>query len=320
MNVAILGAAGNIGARLLEHLPKLPVTKLRLFAGPEHLGKVAHFKNTPIRFEGLTDAAVEGSQLVFNFTDDATFVPKFVKAGATVIDHSTVSRMDPSIPSVVVGVNSHEVRNHRGIVATPNCATVQLALALKPLHDAFTLRRVVVTTLQAVSGAGATAEMEFEDETRSLIFDDRVFKREIFPKQLSMNVIPRIGAIREDGSTVEEFETAEEIRRLFRANVTATCLRVPVKNAHAESVTVEFEKPVTRASAIRVLREASGLSVAEDEIPTPAEVSGRGEVYIGRIRQDGTVPSGLSLWVVADNLLRGTALNALGIAEILVKQ
>jgi aspartate-semialdehyde dehydrogenase len=320
VDVAIVGAAGTIGRRLIEELgaSALAVKRLKLFDAPAHLGKVAHFRNAPIRIESLTDAAAAGVQLAIGFGDDDAWVPKFVKAGAVAIDHSTASRTNAGIPLVVAGVNDADIRKHQGVVASPNCATVPLALALKPLHDRFTIRRVVVTTLQAVSGAGGVEELEHE--TRSLILDDRVFKRAIFDRPIAFNVLPSIGKIGADGTSVEERETSAELSRLLPdVQVSATCLRVPVKNAHGESIHVEFSKPVTRASALEALRGAPRI-VLEDQGATPAEVSGRGEVYVGRVRQDLTVSSGLALWVVADNLRRGTALNAVEIAEVLFRQ
>jgi aspartate-semialdehyde dehydrogenase len=328
VNVAVVEATGLVGPKIVEALAhrNFPVDTLRLFAAPTQLGKVLHFRNAAIRLEPLTDEAVRGAQLAFFFASDNVcqeWVPKFVGQGATVIDHSTASRLDPKIPTVVAGVNSQDVRKHRGVIATPNCATVQLALALKPLHDAFTIRRAVITTFQAASGAGAQGIADLEDEARSLVFDDRVFKREVFPRQLAMNVIPQIPQKKAfvNGETIEEKETAAELGRLLPGvKVAVTCVRVGVKNAHAASVNLEFERPVK--APLDVLRNAPHMVLKEkdEEFPTPAEVSGRGEVFVGRVRQDHTVSSGLSLWVVADNLLRGTSLNAVEIAEILVEQ
>lgn len=332
MRVAIVGATGAVGRKFIECLERrnFPVTEIRLYASPQSLGKVLHFRNTPVRVEALAEP-LRGVDLALFSAGAAVsreWAPRFAAAGAVVVDNSSAWRMDPEVPLVVPEVNPQEIARHRGIIANPNCSTIQLVLALKPLHDRWRVRRVVVSTYQAVSGAGARASAELEHEVRSWVHDDRVFRRQVFPRPIAFNLIPQIPqkeAFLDDGFTVEERKMIDETRKILgdpSIRVAPTCVRVPVRNAHSEAVAVETEGPISVREACEAWRSWPGLALRErsDEFPTPVEVSGKDEVFVGRIRQDPSVEHGLLFWVVADNLLKGAALNAVQIAERLVSR
>ena len=237
--------------------------------------------------------------------------------------------MDPDVPLVVPEVNAHDIPLHKkkGIIANPNCSTIGMVVVLKPLHDRAKIRRVVVSTYQAVSGAGARAVAEFEEETRSTIFKDGLSKRSIFPRQIAFNCIPMIpqkDAFQPNGYTTEEEKMIHETKKILgdpAIKVAPTCVRVPVANVHSESVNLETEKKLTAAEAVELLRKAPGVVVCakQEEFPTPAEVSGKDDTYVGRIREDWTVANGLHLWLCSDNILKGAALNAVQIAEVMIR-
>ena len=254
------------------------------------------------------------------------FAPRAAAAGAIVIDKSSAFRMDPDVPLVVPEVNAEALRGftRKRMVATPNCSTIQMVLALKPLHDAATIRRVVVSTYQSVSGAGKAAMDELFSQTRAIFVNDPV-EPEIFPKQIAFNVIPHIDAFLDSGDTKEEFKMVAETKKIIdhKIKVTATCVRVPVFIGHAEAIWVEFENDMDEADARKILQKAPGISVVDHREPggyiTPLECAGEDKVYISRIRQDATVDNGISFWCVGDNLRKGAALNAVQIAETMVK-
>src|SRR6185503_11557454 len=253
------------------------------------------------------------------------FAPRAAKAGAVVIDNTSRWRMEPDVPLVVPEVNPAAIAQYekRGIIANPNCSTIQMVVALKPLHDLARIRRVVVATYQSVSGAGRAAMDELFSQTRSIYVNDPI-KPEQLTKQIAFNVIPHIDVFMGDGSTKEEWKMAVETRKILDPDiaVTATCVRVPVFIGHAEAVNVEFARPISEERARRALQDAPGVIVldhrADGGYVTPAEAVGEDAVYVSRIRRDTTVPHGLNLWVVSDNLRKGAALNAVQIAELLV--
>jgi aspartate-semialdehyde dehydrogenase len=254
----------------------------------------------------------------------AKYAPKAAARGCVVIDNTSQFRMDPDVPLVVPEVNPQAIAQHtkRGIIANPNCSTIQMVVALKPLHDLARIKRVVVATYQSVSGAGREAMDELFTQTRGIYVNDPV-KRERFTKQIAFNCIPHIDVFMDDGSTKEEWKMVVETRKILDPDiaVTATCVRVPVFIGHAEAVNLEFERPVTEEEAREALREAPGVTVidhrADEGYVTPVEAAGDDPVYVSRIRRDPTVPNGLNLWVVSDNLRKGAALNAVQIAEVL---
>ncbi|HEX9489126.1 MAG TPA: aspartate-semialdehyde dehydrogenase, partial [Stellaceae bacterium] len=256
----------------------------------------------------------------------AVHAPRAVKAGAIVIDNTSQFRMDPDVPLVVAEVNPQAIAHYkkRGIIANPNCSTIQMVVALKPLHDLARIKRVVVATYQSVSGAGREAMDELFNQTRSIYVNDPV-KKEHFTKQIAFNAIPHIDVFMDDGSTREEWKMAAETRKILDPGiaVTATCVRIPVFIGHAEAVNIEFERPISEEQARAALKSAPGISVidhrADEGYVTPQESAGEDPVYVSRIRKDPTVAHGLNLWVVADNLRKGAALNAVQIAEILAR-
>lgn len=328
MKVAIVGATGAVGRKFIECLEKrnFPVDQLKLYASAKSLGKVLHFKGAPIRVDELKPDVVNGHDVaLFSAGSDISkqYAPLFAKAGAVIVDNSSAFRMEKDVPLVVPEVNGHEINKHKGIIANPNCSTIGLVMALKPLHDKFRIKRVVVTTFQAVSGAGAKAIFELENETRSLIYNDKVFKREVFPRQIAFNAIPQIpqkNAFADEGYSTEEIKMINETKKILgdeTVKVSPTCVRVAVINVHSESVNIETEKPVLPQQAIEALKTFPGVLVKEkqEDYPTPVEVSGRDEVFVGRIRRDPSTQNGLNMWVVSDNVLKGAALNAVQIAE-----
>jgi aspartate-semialdehyde dehydrogenase len=256
----------------------------------------------------------------------AVHAPRAAKAGAIVIDNTSQFRMDPDVPLVVPEVNPEAIVDYkkRGIIANPNCSTMQMVVALKPLHDLARIKRIVVSTYQSVSGAGREAMDELFNQTRSVYVNDPV-KKEHFTKQIAFNVIPHIDIFMDDGSTKEEWKMAAETRKILDPDiaVTATCVRVPVFIGHAEAVNIEFDSPISEAQARAVLKSAPGITVidhrADEGYVTPQESAGEDAVFVSRIRKDPTVAHGLNLWIVSDNLRKGAALNAVQIAELLAR-
>ncbi len=329
---AVVGATGAVGLKFIECLEKrdFPVSELVLYASLKSEGKVLHFRGKPLRILGLTQDRIQKFDFAFFSAGSGIskeYAPLFAREGAVVIDNSSAWRMDPTVPLVVPEVNSRDAATHRGIIANPNCSTIQMVVALKPIHDAARVLRVVVSTYQAISGAGGRALEEFEGEVRSAVTGDGLSKRSIFPRPMAFNAVPQIpqkDAFEPDGYTVEERKMIEETKKIMgdpSIRISPTCVRIPVKNGHSESVNVETERKLTAAEAVAVLRKAPGIVVSEraQDFPTPAEISGRGETFVGRVREDWTVPNGLHFWVVADNILKGAALNAVQIAETLVR-
>ena len=331
--VAIVGATGAVGLKFIECIEqrKFPCSEVVLYASKNSEGKVLHVNGKPHRIVGLTPQKVEKFDFAFFSAGSGIskeYAPLFAKKGAVVVDNSSAWRMDKDTPLVVPEVNPHDIAKHKGIIANPNCSTIQMVVALKPIHDAAKIKRVVVSTYQAVSGAGGRALEEFENEVHAMEMKTSAPKRSIFPRQIAFNAlaqIPQKDAFLPNGYTTEETKMIEETKKIMgdpNIRVSPTCVRIPVKNSHSESVNLETEKKLTAADAVALLKKAPGVVVCEkqEDFPTPAEVSGRGETFVGRIREDWTVPNGLHLWVVADNILKGAALNAVQIAEVIIQK
>lgn len=330
--VAILGATGAVGKESLEILEErnFPLAGLRLFASKRSAGEVMTCQGKEWTVEELTESSsFAGVDFAFISATDAIskeYGPRLGAAGVIVIDDSGVFRMDPQVPLVVPEVNAAALRSlPRGIVSIPNCTTTPLVMALKPLHDAVGVKRVVVTTFQSVSGTGAAAMDELLDQTRALMAFREV-KAEVYPYQIAFNLLPHIGSFSESGECSEEVKIVRETRKILDApklRVTSTTVRVPVLRCHSESINVELEKPLTPNEARAALAAMPGVLVYDDPLkklyPMPLDATGKDEVYVGRIREDESVTNGLNLWVVSDNLRKGAALNAVQIAECLVQ-
>src|SRR2546421_5762452 len=331
--VAVVGATGNVGREILTTLAErnFPADEVVALASSASAGREVSFGEDEIlKIQALDTYDFRGVDIVLSSPGSkvsAVFAPRAAKAGAVVIDNTSCFRMEPDVPLVVPEVNPEAIAHYRkrGIIANPNCSTIQMVMALKPLHDLARMKRVVVATYQSVWGAGRAAMDELFNQTRAIYVNDPI-KPEHLTKQIAFNVIPHIDVFMDDGSTKEEWKMMVETRKILDPDiaVTATCVRVPVFIGHAEAVNVEFERPLTADRARTALRNTPGIIVidhrADEGYVTPAEAVGEDAVYVSRIRRDPTVPHGLSLWVVADNLRKGAALNAVQIAEILAAE
>jgi aspartate-semialdehyde dehydrogenase len=333
--VAVVGATGNVGREMLRILAEreFPVGEVVALASERSIGSEVSFgEDEVLKVRDLATFDFRGTDIVLSSPGakvSAQYAPKAAAAGAVVIDNTSYFRMEPDVPLVVPEVNPGAIANHRnrGIIANPNCSTIQLVVALKPLHDLSPIKRVVVATYQSVSGAGKAAMDELFNQTRG-IFVNQPWRdhREKFTKQIAFNVIPHIDVFLDDGSTKEEWKMAVETRKIMSGDiqVSATCVRVPVFIGHAEAVNLEFLRPIKTEQAREALRHAPGVGLIDfrhDEgYVTPAECAGEDAVYVSRIRRDPTVKNGLNLWVVADNLRKGAALNAVQIAELLIER
>jgi aspartate-semialdehyde dehydrogenase len=331
-NVAVVGATGAVGEQLREILEEreFPVGELRLLASERSAGQLLPFHGRQIRVDILKEDSFEDIDIgLFSAggSVSAKFAPIAVAAGAVVIDNTAHFRMEPDIPLVVPEVNAKEISKYkaRGIIANPNCSTIQMVVALKPIHDAARIKRVVVSTYQSVSGAGRKAMVELSHQVAAL-FNGKEIEKEKFPHQIAFNCIPHIDVFLDSGYTKEEWKMINETRKILNEPnlpVTATTVRVPVFCSHSESVNVETVVKLSAAETKRILREAPGVVLAdvpeENIYPMAIEAVGKDATYVGRIREDNSVANGLNLWVVADNLRKGAALNAVQIAEILIR-
>ena len=329
--VAVVGATGAVGREILTTLSEreFPADDVVALASERSVGaRVSFGEDQELEVQDLARFDFKGRDIVLSSPGakvSAEHTPRAAKAGAVVIDNTSHFRMDPDVPLVVPEVNPDAIAGYqrRHIIANPNCSTIQLVVALKPLHDLARIKRVVVATYQAVSGAGKDAMDELFNQTRG-VFMNHPARPDIFPKQIAFNAIPHIDAFMEDGSTKEEWKMMVETKKILdpAIKVHATCVRVPVFIGHAEAITVEFETPISEEEAREVLRDAPGIALiyrpAEESYVTPVECAGEDPVFVSRVRTDPTVEHGLSLWVVADNLRKGAALNAVQIAEHLV--
>lgn len=322
--VAVVGATGVVGRMMIKVLEQrnFPLGELVLFASRSSAGKEMEFRGQKIKVRELNEENIKNANVdyaLFSAGSDVSrdFAPVFAECGAVAIDNSRYWRMDPKVPLVVPEVNPEAAFAHNGIIANPNCSTIQAVVALKPLHDAFKIKRIVYTTYQAVSGAGRQG---LEDLKNGL--DGLPPKK--FPHPIANNIIPHIDTFDADGYTGEEMKMVHETRKILgddSLKITATTARVPVYYGHSESINIEFFKPVTRESALEVLRNAEGIVLCDDVsknvYPMPLDCEGTDEVYVGRVRRDFSVDNGLNIWVVADNIRKGAASNTVQIAELL---
>ncbi|WP_160671474.1 aspartate-semialdehyde dehydrogenase [Clostridium sp. C8-1-8] len=325
-NVAIVGATGNVGRKFIEILAErnFPIKNLYLFASKRSAGKTMKFKDSDYVVEELCDENIKNKEIdfaLFSAGGDASleFAPKFAEIGAVAIDNSSAWRMDPKVPLVVPEVNPEDIAWHTGIIANPNCSTIQAVVALKPLYDTYGIKRIVYSTYQAVSGAGLQGILDLQDGIKG-----EAPKK--FPYPIAGNILPHIDIFTEDGYTKEEIKMIKETRKILHnedLKVTATTARVPVLNSHSESINVELLKDFDIKEVITLLDNSKGIVVYDDtksnKYPTPLQVDGKDDVYVGRIRRDFSIDNGLNLWVVADNIRKGAALNAVQIAELMIK-
>ena len=335
--VAVVGATGNVGREMLQTLAErnFPVDEVVALASQRSAGGDVSFgEEEVLKVQRLDTFNFKGIDIVLSSAGakvSADFAPRASAAGAVIIDNTSYFRMDPDVPLIVPEVNAHVLdeymaRNDRkNIIANPNCSTAQLVVALKPLHDFATIKRVVVATYQSVSGAGKDAMDELFSQTKAVYTNSELINKK-FPKRIAFNVIPEIDVFMEDGYTKEEWKMMMETKKILdpKIRLTATCVRVPVFVGHSEAVNIEFANPITADEARDILRNAPGCLVIDKREPggyvTPYEAAGEDATYISRIREDNTVENGLSLWCVSDNLRKGAALNAVQIAECLINR
>ena len=329
MNIAIVGATGNVGRKILEVLEKkeLSIDNLYLLASSRSAGSKINFLGNEHEVLNLETFDFSRVKITF-FAAGGKISEKFAEKAAEhslVIDNSSFYRMDPDVPLIVPQVNSDHLNNiKKNIIANPNCSTAQLVIALKPLHDLFTIKRIVVSTYQSVSGGGKAPMDELIDQTR-LSLDQKKVESKNFTKQIAFNIIPHIDVFSDDGYTKEELKMTNETKKILDSKIelTATCVRLPVLVSHSESVNIELEKPFTLEKVREALDNFEGCKVVDERSDggyiTPLEAEGRDETFISRIREDKTLNNGLNMWIVSDNLLRGAALNAVEIAEKLIK-
>lgn len=329
-NIAVVGATGAVGVEILRVLERrtFPVASLKLLASKRSVGKTLEFNGKPHKVEELAADAFKGVDIAF-FSAGATrsreFIPAAKAAGAVVIDNSSAFRMDPTTPLVVPEVNPGDLRKHKGVIANPNCTAAILAVAVWPIHQAVGIRRIVVSTYQSASGAGAAAMRELEDQAHEFA-EGKEITRSVFPHQIAFNVFSHNTKVADNGYNEEENKVVEETRKMFHAPdlpIVPTCIRVPVLRAHSESIVLELEAPMSPEEARAILSRAPGVKIVDDpaanHFPMPLEASGDLDVHVGRIRRDLSNPNGLALFVAGDQLLKGAAWNAVQIAEELAK-
>ena len=329
MNIAIVGATGNVGRKVLEVLEKknLSIDNLYLVASSKSVGKKITFRNENYEVNDLENFDFSKVKIAF-FAAGGKIAQKFAEKAAkscVVIDNSSYYRMDPDVPLIVPQVNPEYMKKiKKNIIANPNCSTAQLVIALKPLHDLYTIKRIVVSTYQSVSGGGKAPMDELIEQTK-LALDGKEIKSKNFTKQIAFNAIPHIDIFSDDGYTKEEIKMKNETKKILdnKIDLTATCVRLPISVSHSESVNIQFEKSFSLEKVREALDNFEGCKVIDDRsdggYSTPLEAEGRDETFISRIREDKTIKNGLNLWIVSDNLLRGAALNAVEIAEVLIK-
>jgi aspartate-semialdehyde dehydrogenase len=327
--VAIVGATGVVGKELIQTLEQrdFPVEKLVLLASSRSAGTIIFFKEESIPIEELKETSFKGVDIALFSAGGSIseqYAPHAVDAGAVVIDNTSHFRLDEGVPLVVPEVNAHAITRHQGIIANPNCSTAQLVVPLKPLHDKGKLKRLVISTYQAVSGAGKDAILELENQSRLGLCGGEL-KPEVFSYPIAFNIIPQIDVFQENGYTKEEMKMVLETQKILEADIaiTATTVRVPVFIGHSESVNVETDVPISVNDARALIDGFPGVQVLDDPsksvYPTPRELAGTDDVYVGRIRKDISNPNAIELWIVADNLRKGAALNTIQIAESLIK-
>lgn len=332
-NVAVAGATGVVGQEMLRILKerKFPVDKIKLLASERSAGQYLEFKGKREKVHLLSEETFEGIDIgLFSpgASVSAVYAPKAGKAGCVVIDNTSYFRMEPDVPLIVPEVNPKATAGYkkRNIIANPNCSTIQMVVALKPIHDAVKIKRIVVSTYQAVSGAGKEAVDELSNQTIA-IYGQKEIQKKVFPHQIAFNCIPQIDVFLDNGYTKEEMKMVNETRKIMGDNsikITATTVRVPVFNSHSEAINIETERKITSEEVKELLSKAPGVKVLDDtkklKYPMPIDASDKDAVFVGRIREDESIPNGINMWIVADNLRKGAALNAVQIAEILIKE
>lgn len=328
--VAVVGATGAVGEEIISVLEdrEFPVERLRLFASERSEGKTLTFLDNEVPVETLSKNSFRGIDIaLFSAGGERSkiWAPVAVKSGCIVIDNSSQWRMDPEVPLVVPEVNPHDLKWHKGIIANPNCSTIQMVVVLKPIHDAARIKRVVVTTFQSVSGTGKKAMEELMQQTVDLL-NFRQVQANVYPHQIAFNCIPHIDSILENGYTKEEMKLVNETRKIMgddSIRITATAVRVPVFRCHSESLNIETEKKITADEVRALLSAAPGIVIydapGKNVYPLPVDVADKDETYVGRIREDESTENGINMWIVADNIRKGAALNAVQIAEKLTE-
>jgi len=329
--IAIVGATGLVGQEFIKVLEQrnFPMTSIHLLASDRSAGKklfVTHHEievkeTAPESFEGIDIALFSAGAEISRY-----FSPIAAQSGAVVIDNSSAFRMTPNVPLVVPEVNPEDIKWHKGIIANPNCSTIQLVVALYPLHRVNPIKRIIVDSYQAVSGTGSAAVEELTTQAKQVLEGQNTIPH-VYPHQIAFNVLPEIDVFLDNGYTMEEWKLVEETRKIMHADniaISATCVRVPVFMGHSEAIHIEFSQPMSPDEARRILAQAPGVKVLDDPAislyPQPWSAAGTDEVFVGRIRHDASHPRGLTMWVVADNLRKGAALNAVQIAEEMIKR
>lgn len=330
-SVAIVGATGLVGQEFIKILQQrqFPIKELRLFASDKSAGKRIRFGNREIEVQETSQNSFRGVDIAL-FSSGAEvsklFAPIAAESGAVVIDNSAAWRMDPRVPLVVPEVNPEDCQKHEGIIANPNCSTIQMVVALYPLHQVNPIKRIIVDTYQSVSGTGQAAVEELSSQTR-LVLDGRKAVPHVYPHQIAFNLLPEIDVFMDNGYTKEEWKMVKETQKIMHAPdiaISATCVRVPTFFGHSEAVHVEFTEPMSPERARGILAEAPGVKVLDEPAvslyPQTWEAAGKDSVYVGRIRQDNSCANGLAMWIVADNIRKGAALNAIQIAETMIER
>ncbi|MCS7171619.1 MAG: aspartate-semialdehyde dehydrogenase [Aquificaceae bacterium] len=330
--VAVVGATGEVGRTFLKVLEErnFPVDELELFASENSEGLELGFRGEKVRVQALTKrknfSGIDIALFSAGSSISREYAPKFASDGAVVIDNSSAWRLDPDVPLIVPEVNPEDIKEHKGIIANPNCSTIQMLVALKPIYDQVGISAIVVATYQSVSGAGAKAIRELQEQTRAWCEGRDVPPQKHLPKRIAFNVVPQIDAFAESGYTKEELKMLNETRKILHdpnIRVSATCVRVPVFYGHSEAVSVQLKGELSPEEARDLLKKARGVVVLDEpergEYPLAVDVAGRDEVFVGRLRKDTVFEPGLSLWIVADNIRKGAATNAVQIAELLVQ-
>lgn len=325
-----MGATGAVGTCFLNILEerKFPINNLRLLASERSAGKSLKFAGKLYPVEVLTHDSFKGVDIVLasaGASRSLEFLPSAVKAGAVCVDNSSAFRMDKDVPLVVPEVNPEMIKKHKGIIANPNCSTIQMVVALWPIHKAAKIKRIVVTTFQSVSGAGQSKILELQAQVKQIVEGKKPVVKE-FAHQIAFNLIPQIDVFCDNKYTKEEMKMVNETQKIMgdpSINVNATCIRVPVYYAHSESINIETEKHITAAEVMKLMAKAPGVKLVDNtdkkEYPMPIDAEGQDDTLVGRIRQDESIPNGITMWIAADNIRKGAALNAIQIAEMLVK-
>ena len=329
LHVAIVGATGLVGQEFIKVLEQrnFPMSSIRLLASDRSAGRKLFVNHEEVEVKETTSQSFDHVDIaLFSAGTEISnhFSPIAARAGVVVIDNSAAFRMDPEVPLVVPEVNAEDIKEHKGIIANPNCSTIQMVVALYPLHQVNPIKRVIVDTYQSVSGTGSTALEELSEQAR-LVLEGRSVVPHVYAHQIAFNLLPEIDVFLDNAYTKEEWKCVEETRKIMHANeiaISATCVRVPIFVSHSEAIHIEFSQPMSPDTARRTLAEAPGIKVLDDPnislYPQPWSVAGSDEVFVGRIRQDASHSCGLAMWVVADNLRKGAALNAVQIAETMV--